>query len=159
MVAYLALRKFPARGGKTKPKREEARFNLFTMVAMGMRTWVGNVPALQAEMEFESELRSLLAEYGYSLRDVISLLDPNAATRGKSAPLSAPAEKGTRKARELKVYKNPHSGEIVETKGGNHKLLKAWKNEHGADVVESLENCIPLDHPLALPLTNHLHST
>ncbi|WP_277814122.1 histone-like nucleoid-structuring protein, MvaT/MvaU family [Pseudomonas lurida] len=92
---------------------------------------------LQAEMQFESKLRGLLAEYGYSLRDVINLLDPTAAKRGKSAPLSAPAEKGTRKARSLKVYKNPHSGEIVETKGGNHKLLKAWKNEHGSDVVES----------------------
>lgn len=91
---------------------------------------------LQAEMQFESKLRGLLAEYGYSLRDVISLLDPAAAKRGKSAPLAAP-EKGTRKARELKVYKNPHSGEIVETKGGNHKLLKAWKNEHGSEVVES----------------------
>ena len=92
--------------------------------------------ALQAEIEFEAKLRGLLAEYGYSLRDVISLLDPSAAKRGKSAPLPA-AEKGSRKARELKVYKNPHSGEIVETKGGNHKLLKAWKNEHGSDVVES----------------------
>ena len=91
---------------------------------------------LQAEMQFESKLRGLLAEYGYSLRDVISLLDPAAAKRGKSAPLATP-EKGARKARELKVYKNPHSGEIVETKGGNHKLLKAWKNEHGSDVVES----------------------
>jgi hypothetical protein len=95
-----------------------------------------NDSGLQAEMAFETKLRGLLAEYGYSLRDVISLLDPAAAKRGKSVPLAAP-EKGTRKARELKVYKNPHSGEIVETKGGNHKLLKAWKNEHGADVVES----------------------
>ena len=91
---------------------------------------------LQAEMEFESKLRGLLAEYGYSLRDVISLLDPTAAKRGKSAPLSAP-EKGSRKARALKVYKNPHSGEVVETKGGNHKTLKGWKAEHGSDVVES----------------------
>ncbi|WP_306475069.1 histone-like nucleoid-structuring protein, MvaT/MvaU family [Pseudomonas sp. ICMP 561] len=82
-----------------------------------MRTWVGNVPALQAEMEFESKLRGLLAENGYSLREVISLLDLAAAKRGKSCPLPA-AEKGTRKARELKIYKNPHSGEIVETKGG-----------------------------------------
>lgn len=91
---------------------------------------------LQAEMEFETKLRGLLAEYGYSLRDVISLLDPTGAKRGKSAPMAAP-EKGTRKARTMKIYKNPHSGEIVETKGGNHKLLKAWKSEHGADVVES----------------------
>ncbi|HCL4185724.1 TPA: DNA binding protein, partial [Pseudomonas aeruginosa] len=42
-----------------------------------------------------------------------------------------------RKARAVKVYKNPNSGEIVETKGGNHKVLKAWKAEFGNDVVES----------------------
>ncbi|PHN17276.1 histone-like nucleoid-structuring protein, MvaT/MvaU family [Pseudomonas sp. ICMP 561] len=95
-----------------------------------------NDTGLQAEMEFESKLRGLLAEYGYSLRDIVNLLDPAAAKRGKSALLPA-TEKGTRRARSLKVYKNPHSGEIVETKGGNHKLLKAWKNEHGSDVVES----------------------
>jgi hypothetical protein len=89
---------------------------------------------LKAEMEFESKLRGLLAEYGYSLRDVISLLDPQAASRKSVA---AAPEKATRRARELKVYNNPHSGEIVETKGGNHKLLKAWKAEHGSDVVES----------------------
>ncbi|KFE52418.1 histone-like nucleoid-structuring protein, MvaT/MvaU family [Pseudomonas syringae] len=95
-----------------------------------------NDAGLQAEIEFETKLRSLLGEYGYSLRDIISLLDPQAATRRKSAPLAAP-EKSTRRARELKIYKNPHSGETVETKGGNHKTLKAWKNEHGAAEVES----------------------
>jgi hypothetical protein len=95
-----------------------------------------NDTGLQAEIEFEAKLRTLLGEYGYSLRDIISLLDPQAATRRKSAPLAAP-EKSTRRARELKIYKNPHSGETVETKGGNHKTLKAWKSEHGSDVVES----------------------
>ena len=90
---------------------------------------------LQKEMEFETKLRALLGEYGYSLRDVIALLDPQAAGR-KPAPAAAP-EKATRKPRDMKVYKNPHTGEIVETKGGNHKLLKAWKAEHGADQVES----------------------
>jgi len=94
-----------------------------------------NDTGLQAEIEFEAKLRTLLGEYGYSLRDIISLLDPQAATRRKSAPLAAP-EKGTRKPRELKVFKNPHTGEVVETKGGNHKTLKAWKSEHGADTVE-----------------------
>ncbi|WP_455922649.1 hypothetical protein [Pseudomonas putida] len=28
-----------------------------------------------------------------------------------------------------------------------------------ADLDIVVENCIPLDHPFALPLTNHLHST
>jgi cupin superfamily acireductone dioxygenase involved in methionine salvage len=89
---------------------------------------------LKTEMEFESKLRSLLDEYGYSLRDVINVIDPQLA--GKSAPASKP-EKGTRRARVLKVYKNPHTDEVVETKGGNHKTLKAWKAEHGSDTVES----------------------
>jgi serine protease inhibitor ecotin len=89
---------------------------------------------LKTEMEFESKLRSLLDEYGYSLRDVINVIDP--ALGGKSAPV-VKAEKGTRRARVMKVYKNPHTDEVVETKGGNHKTLKAWKAEHGSEVVES----------------------
>ena len=89
---------------------------------------------LQKEIEFETKLRDLLAKYGYSLRDVINILDPQAVSR-KGAPVVP--EKGTRRARTVKVYKNPHNGEIVETKGGNHKTLKAWKAEHGSDVVES----------------------
>lgn len=94
-----------------------------------------NDSGLKAEMEFETKLRALLGEYGYSLRDVIALLDPQAAGR-KSAPTATP-ERSTRKPRDLKVFKNPHTGEIVETKGGNHKLLKAWKAEHGSDEVET----------------------
>lgn len=93
-----------------------------------------NDDGLKREIEFETKLRDLLAEYGYSLRNIVGILDPQAANR-KSAP-SVP-EKGTRRARSVKVYKNPHNGEIVETKGGNHKTLKAWKAEHGSDEVES----------------------
>ncbi len=93
-----------------------------------------NDSGLQAEIEFETKLRALLAEYGCSLKDVINILDPQASSR-KSAPVVA--EKTTRKARQTKVYNNPHTGELVETKGGNHKLLKAWKAEYGSDEVES----------------------
>lgn len=87
---------------------------------------------LQKEIEFEGKLRDLLAQYGKSLRDVVSILDPKGAS--KSAPV---AQKPARRARTVKVYKNPHNGEVVETKGGNHKTLKQWKAEHGSDVVES----------------------
>jgi len=41
-----------------------------------------------------------------------------------------------RRARQTKVYRNPHNGEVVETKGGNHKILKQWKEQYGADAVE-----------------------
>ncbi|PMY33092.1 MULTISPECIES: histone-like nucleoid-structuring protein, MvaT/MvaU family [Pseudomonas] len=89
---------------------------------------------LKKEMEFESKLRALLSEYGFSLKNIISILDPQANRVSK--PIAAPV-KVARKAREVKIYKNPNTGELVETKGGNHRQLKEWKAEFGADVVES----------------------
>ncbi|WDH24423.1 histone-like nucleoid-structuring protein, MvaT/MvaU family [Pseudomonas chlororaphis] len=89
--------------------------------------------SLKKEIEFETKLRALLGEYGYSLKDVINLLDPQAVRRASSSESKA----GTRKPRQVKVYKNPHTGEVVETKGGNHKTLKEWKAEYGSDTVES----------------------
>ena len=88
---------------------------------------------LQKEIDFEKKLRDLLAKFGYSLKDVINMLDPQA---GRRAP-AAQSQSGTRKPRQVKVYKNPHTGEMVETKGGNHKTLKEWKAEYGSDIVES----------------------
>ncbi|WP_236171815.1 histone-like nucleoid-structuring protein, MvaT/MvaU family [Pseudomonas qingdaonensis] len=93
-----------------------------------------NDDGLKREIEFEKKLRSLLSEYGYSLRNIIAILDPESASRRAPA---AVAEKSSRKPRQLKVYKNPHTGERVETKGGKHKTLKEWKSQHGADEVES----------------------
>ncbi|MDO7908961.1 histone-like nucleoid-structuring protein, MvaT/MvaU family [Pseudomonas sp. 22-AL-CL-001] len=89
---------------------------------------------LQKEIEFETKLRALLAEYGCSLRDVIELLDPQSLQR---SVVPTGVEKSPRRARQVKQYRNPHNGEIIETKGGNHKLLKEWKSQYGADVVES----------------------
>jgi hypothetical protein len=91
-----------------------------------------NDSGLKKEIEFETKLRDLLDEYGYSLRNIVSIIDPQAAGGRKGSPVVA--EKATRKAREMKVYKNPLTGELVETKGGNHKLLKAWKAQFGEEV-------------------------
>lgn len=89
---------------------------------------------LKREIEFETKLRALLAEYGYSLPNVINLLDPQAARR--RSPTNEP-KVSSRKPRQVKVYKNPHTGEMVETKGGNHRTLKEWKAEYGSATVES----------------------
>lgn len=90
---------------------------------------------LEQEIEFETKLRTLLGEYSKSLRDVIAILDDSAGQ--KSGKSSSVPVKTTRKARSVKVYKNPSTGEVVETKGGNHKTLKQWKAEYGSDTVES----------------------
>lgn len=88
---------------------------------------------LKKELEFEGKLRTLMGEYQKSLRDIIALLDPEAKS-AKGVRASKPAV--TKRARKVKQYKNPHSGEVIETKGGNHKTLKEWKAKWGADVVE-----------------------
>ena len=87
---------------------------------------------LQKELEFEEKLRALMAEYNKSLRDITLIIDPQSArdTAGK-----APAR--TRSPRKTKRYDNPHNGEVIETKGGNHKTLKEWKAKWGGDTVES----------------------
>lgn len=89
--------------------------------------------SLKREMEFESKLRTLMGEYSKSLRDIIALLDPESKIK---APRGAVKTTGTKRARKVKQYKNPHNGEVIETKGGNHKTLKEWKAKWGGDVVE-----------------------
>lgn len=89
---------------------------------------------LQKELEFEDKLRKLMDKYDMSLRSIIDMLDPQVSR----APVAkADGRKGPRAPRALKRYLNPHTQEVVETKGGNHSTLKAWKAEHGAQEVES----------------------
>lgn len=94
-----------------------------------------NDAGLKKEIEFETQIKGLMVQYGKTLADVISILDPEAGGYGRrtAARVAAPQ----RKARAVKVYRNPKTGEVVETKGGNHKVLKAWKAEFGNDTVES----------------------
>lgn len=86
---------------------------------------------LKSELEFKAKLESLMAEFEKRPSDVIALLDPNQGS-GKSATSTT----GRRK-RRLKIYKNPHTGDVIETRGGNHKELRSWKSEHGDETVES----------------------
>ncbi|AZZ47631.1 transcriptional regulator [Pseudomonadaceae bacterium SI-3] len=91
--------------------------------------------ALKKEIEFEQKLKALLEKYDMSLKDIIGIFEPDAG--GNARKGAAPTAKISRRERIVKRYKNPSNGEIVETKGGNHKVLKAWKKEYGNDTVES----------------------
>jgi hypothetical protein len=86
----------------------------------------------QRELEFERKLRDLLCEYSYSLKNIIAILDTQAPQR-----IAIKLNKTTRKTRTMKRYRHPDTGEVVETKGGNHKTLKAWKQEYGSEMVEA----------------------
>ena len=87
---------------------------------------------LKKELEFEEKLRILMSEYSKSLRDITLILDPQAA-RGANKTSNT----RTRSQRKMKQYNNPHTGAVIETKGGNHKVLKEWKAKWGGDTVES----------------------
>ena len=88
---------------------------------------------LQRELEF----RSLMGEYQKSLRDIIGILDTEAKPARQARTPKASSGSTPKRARKVKQYKNPHNGEVIETKGGNHKTLKEWKAKWGSDDVES----------------------
>ncbi|MGO1344334.1 histone-like nucleoid-structuring protein, MvaT/MvaU family [Chromohalobacter japonicus] len=89
---------------------------------------------LTSELEFKEKLETLMKEYDKTPAAVIEMLDPQPASRPAAA---SQASTGGRRKRKLKIYKNPNTGEVVETRGGNQKTLKAWKDQHGNDTVES----------------------
>lgn len=74
-----------------------------------------------------------MGTYQKSLRDVISC----SIRTPRSARAPAPPRRLPASARKVKQYKNPHTGEVIETKGGNHKTLKEWKAKWGPEAVES----------------------
>lgn len=84
---------------------------------------------LKHEMEFEEKLQALLKEYDFTLRNIVAILDPQ--------PFQVPElelQLG-RRVRKTQVWKNPVTGEVLETKSGNNKQLKAWKEEYGEKFV------------------------
>ncbi|UAW98634.1 DNA binding protein [Halopseudomonas nanhaiensis] len=83
---------------------------------------------LQAELEFEEKLFALIAEFGYSKRKVVEMLNP---------PDTTVQAGNARKPREEKTYRNPNSGETVVTKGANHRTLNQWRESYGAATVAS----------------------
>ncbi|WP_025733896.1 histone-like nucleoid-structuring protein, MvaT/MvaU family [Carnimonas nigrificans] len=91
---------------------------------------------LQAELEFKKKLEDLMGEFDKNISDVIAIVDPKGDLSSSVKSASTKATSGTRRKRKLKVYRNPHNGEVIETRGGNHKVLKAWKEQYGSDTVE-----------------------
>lgn len=88
---------------------------------------------LKKEIEFEKKLTTLMEQYEKTTRDVVAILDPENKLISPVRVSATP----TKRARRTKQYKNPHNGDVIETKGGNHKQLKEWKAQYGAETVES----------------------
>lgn len=88
-------------------------------------------PKFQIAMEVKEKLHALQDEYEMSADEMVALIKPEAIEE------PAPKEAGTRQKRRLKRYVNPHTNEVIETRGGNHKGVKEWKTEYGEEEVDS----------------------
>ncbi len=84
---------------------------------------------MKAELDFKGKLEKLMKDFDKSAGEVVALLSPEPA-HGKTAASG-------RRKRRLKIYKNPQTGEVIETRGGNNKALRNWKDEYGEETVES----------------------
>lgn len=89
--------------------------------------------ALKGDLKFENKVRDLMTEFNKEARDVLPIL----AAIDPSLQGAVDGVTGKRAKRALITYKNPHTGEVVRTRGGNHKTLKRWRDEHGKDTVLS----------------------
>jgi hypothetical protein len=96
-----------------------------------------NDKELKSDLKLRDEIEALLKKHGRPASHLAVLFDLRAGpARGRKPTAKAAAPVRKRRRRKLKVYSNPHTGETVETRGANHKVLKAWKAEHGSAVVE-----------------------
>ncbi|WP_372966633.1 histone-like nucleoid-structuring protein, MvaT/MvaU family [Marinobacter sp.] len=93
-----------------------------------------NDQALKSELEFENKVRDLMKQYDKSPKDFLQIL---AAIDPSIAGAKSDGATGTRAKRPMKTYKNPHTGEVVKTRGGNHKTLNEWREKYGKEAVQS----------------------
>ncbi|WP_156510912.1 histone-like nucleoid-structuring protein, MvaT/MvaU family [Pseudomonas sp. p21] len=103
-------------------------------------------PDLAKDIAFTEEFLRLKERYNFSASDVLRLIKPSLAFTGisstecihealQSIAKDAPDIKST--AKSMRRYRNPHTGEVVETRGSNHNRLKAWKEQYGSAAVTS----------------------
>lgn len=103
-----------------------------------------NDPSLKKEIEFDAELTKLLTQYGMTRPKLIVFLGGAApvaaAAPRKTTEPKAPNKNGkTRKVRQFKdkIYKNPHTDEVITVKLVTHGVYKSWIAQYGKEEVES----------------------
>lgn len=94
---------------------------------------IENNEDFKKEILFKKDLEKVIKNHGMTREKAL------AALGGVDRESLESKEKNgkSRKKRKLKVYTNPHTGDVIETRGGNHAVIKEWKAEYGADEVES----------------------
>lgn len=99
--------------------------------------------AFKSEMEFKNKIEDLLTQYEKTpveAVDVLTILDPDLAQKLAPKKSISKSNDWIGPKRPLVTYKNPHSGEVVKTRGGNHKRLNEWRTKYGKEAVDSWKN-------------------
>lgn len=90
-------------------------------------------PRLQKAIQFQNDVNELMVKYEISIDDAVKIIKPELADKQQNG---IPVKKKNKK-RRLKLYTNPHTGETLETRGGNNKIIQSWKEKHGEEDVNS----------------------
>lgn len=91
-------------------------------------------PEYKRDRDFADQLQALMMDYGKGLKEIIAIFDPDAVAPATPAPR---AGRGSRGPRRQMTYKNPHTGELVVTAGGNNRVLKQWKTQYPDENIRS----------------------
>lgn len=86
-----------------------------------------NDDAVRKVLAFKGRLEELMKEHGVSRADVLQMWDIKEGAAGDDKK---------RNGRPMKTFRNPHTGQIVRTQGGNQKDLIAWRQQYGKDAVK-----------------------
>ena len=88
------------------------------------------------EKALKRALKNLMTKHNCSKAYLIKLLKAELDEKAGRQKTQVSARR-PRKARKLKVFQNPHTKEIVETRGSNHRTLKLWKEQHSIDNINA----------------------
>lgn len=92
---------------------------------------------LAREFEMIEKIKSIMTDYEVSasyLDGLLRQIDPS-LEKQKGGGSQRTGKTGAK--RRLMRFENPHTGEVVETRGGNHATLRQWRAEYGKDEVNS----------------------
>lgn len=81
--------------------------------------------SVKKALEFKEELNQLLKKYHFEQDDLIEMLQVKIPKSDR------------KRTRRMFIYRNPHTGETVRTRGGNHTTLNEWREKYGAEKVDS----------------------
>lgn len=103
------------------------------LVSFGKLPEGGRTPELE---RCAKAFLELLDYYDCTVKDAVCLLDPISRLR-LHTPAAEVVEGKKNRTKRVKVWTNPHTGEVVYSKAGNLVILRQWRKQYGADAVLS----------------------